>query len=46
MSKKDLIKNFIDEKYSKAPSKKYPSNKIVYKHLREIWSVDLADFSD
>ena len=30
----------------KTTSKKYPTNKIVYKSFDEIWSIDLADFSD
>ena len=46
MIKKDLIKIFIDEIYSKPPRKNYPTNKIVYNHIDEIWSIDLADFSD
>ena len=37
---------FIDEIYSKPPRRNYPTNKIVYNHLDEIWSIDLADFSD
>ena len=44
--KRDLSKVFIDEIYNKAPNKKYTTNKIVYNHIDEIWSVDLADFSD
>ena len=24
----------------------YPTNKVVYNHIEEIWSIDLADFSD
>ena len=44
MVKRDLIKIFIDEIYSKAPKKNYPTNKIVYNHIDEIWSIDLADF--
>ena len=43
---KDLTKTFIDEIYSKAPKKSYPTNKIKYNHADEIWSIDLADFSD
>ena len=31
---------------SKPPSRNYPTNKIVYNHIDEIWSTDLADFSD
>ena len=44
--KRDLTKIFIDEIYNKAPNKNYATNKIVYNHIDEIWSVDLADFSD
>ena len=46
MIKKDLIKIFIDEIYSKAPKKNYPTNKIVYNHIDEFWSIDLADMID
>ena len=46
MIKKDLTKIFIDEIYSKPPRKNYPTNKIVYNFVDEIWSIDLADFSD
>ena len=42
--KKDLTKIFIDEIYSTPPRKNYPTNKIVYNHIDEIWSIDLADF--
>ena len=44
--KKDLMKLFIDEIYSKPPRKNYPTNKIIYNHIDEIWSVDLADMID
>ena len=44
--KKDLTKLFIDEIYSKPPKKNYPTNKITYNYIDEIWSIDLADFSD
>ena len=44
--KRDLTKIFIDEIYNKAPNKNYATNKIVYNHIDEIWSVDLADYSD
>ena len=44
--KKDLTKIFIDEIYSKPPKKNYSTNKIIYNHIDEIWSIDLADFSD
>ena len=46
MINKDLIKNFVDEIYSKPPKKNYPTNKIVYNHIDEIWSIDLADMVD
>ena len=46
MINKDLIKIFVDEIYSKAPKKNYETNKIIYYHIDEIWSIDLADFSD
>ena len=46
MIKKDLIKIFIDEIYSKSPRKNYPTNKIIYNHIDEIWSIDLADMID
>ena len=44
--KKDNIKTFIDEIYSTPPRKNYPTNKIIYNHIYEICSIDLADYSD
>ena len=41
--KKDLTKMFIDEIYSKQPRRNHPTNKIIYNHINEIWSIDLAD---
>ena len=46
MSKKDLTKIFIDEIYSTPPKKNYETNKVIYNHIDEIWSIDLADFLD
>ena len=46
MEKRDLTKKFVDEIYSKPPRKNYPTNKIVYNSIDEIWFIDLADFSD
>ena len=46
MINKDLTKIFIDEIYSKPPNKNYPTNKITYNHIDEIWSIDLADMID
>ena len=43
--KKELIRNFINEIYSKPPKKKYETNKIICNHIDERWSIDLADFS-
>ena len=44
--KKDLTKMFINETYSKAPWKIYETYKIIYNHIDEIWSIDLADVLD
>ena len=44
--KKELTKIFIDEIYSKPPKKSYPTNKIIYNHIDDIWSIDLADMVD
>ena len=46
MAKYDLIKIFIDEINSKPPEKISPTNKIVYNHVDDIWSIDLADMID
>ena len=44
--KKDLTKIFIDEIESRPPKKTYPPDKLTYNHIDEIWSIDLAEFSD
>ena len=44
--KRDLTKLFLDEIYSTPPRKNYPTNKIVYNHIDEIWSIDLVDMID
>ena len=46
MIERDLTKIFIVKVYSKAPKKNYPTNKIIYNHIDEIWSNDLADMID
>ena len=46
MVNKDLFKNFFDAIYSKPPSRIYSIKKVVYNHIDEIWSVDLADMID
>ena len=43
---RNLTKIFIDEIYSTPPKKYYPTNKIVYNFIDEIWSIDLADMVD
>ena len=45
MPKKDNIKIFIDEINSSPPEKNYETNNLVYIHIDEIWSIDLAIFS-
>ena len=40
------MKIFVDEIYSKPPKKNYSTNKIIYNHIDEIWSIDLADMID
>ena len=44
--KKDLTEDFINEIHSKPPNKNSETNKIVYNHIDEISSIDLADYSD
>ena len=46
MSKKDNIKVFFEEIYSKPPKKNYPTHKLKYNHIDEMWLIDLADFAD
>ena len=46
MVRKNLTKTLIDQIYSKPPKKNYPTIKKIYNHIDEIWSIDLADFSD
>ena len=46
MVKRELIKLFIDEIYSSPPKKNFSTSKIIYNHIDEIWSIDLADFLD
>ena len=45
MIKRNLIKIFIDEMYSKPP-KKNETNKAIYNHIDEIRSIDLSDMVD
>ena len=44
--KKDIIKIFIDEIYSTPSRKTYPTNKLIYNHIDEIWSIDFAGIVD
>ena len=46
MSKKNNIKIFVDEIYNTPTKKFYPTNKIIYNHFDEIWSIDLVDMID
>ena len=46
MNNKDINKIFVDEIYSKHPKRNYPTIKITYNHIDEIWSIDLADMID
>ena len=46
MTKKSNINTFMNETYSRPPKKNYPTSKKVYNLIDEIWSFDLADFSD
>ena len=46
MTKRNNINAFINEIYSKPPMRYYPTKRIVYNHIDEIWSIDFADFSD
>ena len=46
MTKMDKIKIFSDEVFSSLPTKKYPTNKIVYNYIDEIWSIHLIDMLD
>ena len=40
------IKIFINEIYSKAPKKIYPTNKTDVYHIDDIWSLDILDLKD
>ena len=44
--KNDLTKIFFDEICSTPPRKNFPTNKIIYNHIDEIWSIGLADMID
>ena len=44
--KKQTTKIFIEEIYSKASKRNYPTNRIIYNHVDETWSIDLADMVD
>ena len=44
--KKDLTKIFYDEICSKPPMRIFSTNKIIYDHIDERWSIDLADIID
>ena len=46
MLKKDNIKIFINEIYSKPPRKNYETNKTIIKSIDNTWSSDLLDLND
>ena len=44
--KKDNVKIFIDEVYSRSPDRNYPMNNITYNPIEENWIIDLMNLSD
>ena len=40
MTKRDLIKIFIDEIYSRPPNRNYETNKTMIKSIDDTWSSD------
>ena len=46
MTRKDTVKTFINQMYIEPPGKIYRTNKTIYNHVDEIWSLDLADMAD
>ena len=46
MTKRDLIKTFIDEIYSRPPNRNYETNKTMIKSIDDTWSPDLLDMND
>ena len=46
MTKTNMTKIFIDEVCNKPPKRNYETNKILYNHFDEIWSIALADMVD
>ena len=44
--KKELIKTFVDEIYSKPPKKNYLTNKTIIESIDDTWSSDLLDMND
>ena len=46
LNEEGYYEDFFDEICSKPPKENYPSNKIIYIQINEIWSSDLADIID
>ena len=46
IKKRDLIKTFINEIYSRPPNKNYETNKTMIKSIDDTWSSDLLDMND
>ena len=44
--KRVITKTIIAEYYAAPPRKNYSTNKVLYNHIDEIWSIALADFSN
>ena len=44
--KKEFIKTFVDEIYSKPPIRNYLTNKTIIKSVDDTWSSDLLDMND
>ena len=46
MLKKDNVQTFIDEIYPSPPKKNFTTNELIYNHIDEVWTIDLADMID
>ena len=44
--KRDIRMIFIDEICSRSPKRQFETNKIIYNHIDEVWSIDSADMID
>ena len=46
MTKREFMKIFIDEINSEAPKENHATNKVVYNHIDDMWSIDFAFMID